>query len=60
MKRPTIYLYNGALLEEDGECALPIPRLFHSVEDAQRFIDSQELDLRVVKAIRKGDFLVAA
>jgi hypothetical protein len=59
VRRETIYLFNGVLLEKDGEPAMRIPRLFQSVSEAQAWIDSQEWDLEVVKGVRKGDVLLS-
>jgi hypothetical protein len=53
----TIYLYNGALLDEDGECAMPIPHLFHSLDDARVWAAEQDLGIRIVKGVRRGDRL---
>jgi hypothetical protein len=60
--REIVYLFNGALLDKDGESAMPIPRLFHSVEEAQKYVDGidpeKEFNLRVVKARRVGVTLI--
>jgi hypothetical protein len=60
MKRETVYLYNGALLDADGECAMAIPHLFASVREAQEWIDDREMTVLVVRGKRQGDSLVAA
>jgi hypothetical protein len=60
MNREKVYLFSGCLLDEDGEPSMPIPHLFHNVAEAQKWLDIHEWDLEVVKAIRKGDVLVAA
>lgn len=59
--REVIFLYNGALLDEDGNSAVAIPRLFHSnVVAAQIWIDQQGYDARVVRGQRVGDKLIEA
>jgi len=54
-----IFLYNGALMDEDGDTdEFRIPHLFHSVSEAQVWIDSRELEYRVVAGTRVGDRLI--
>jgi hypothetical protein len=60
MDRETVYLYNGALLDERGDAAMSIPHLFSSVGEAQEWIDEKEMTVRVVKGVRKGDAIVDA
>jgi len=53
----TIYLYKGALLQENGECALPIPRLFTSLSDARAWARQEGFTIRIVLGVRTGDRL---
>lgn len=60
MEWEIFYLYNGTLLDEDGNCAIAIPRLFHSVEDAETWLEEEDIRANVVPGKRKGDRMVPA
>lgn len=60
MDWPTLFLYNGFLMDEDGEQAIRFAPAFRSVEDAEAYLVDQDIRGNVVAGTRKGDRIIPA
>lgn len=59
MDWPILFLYNGVLMDEDGECATRFAPIFSSVEQAEKWLVDNDVRGNVLAGRRRGDHIIA-
>lgn len=60
MDWPNLFLYNGFLMEADGECLHGQPKQFYTIAEAEAWLESADIRGSVQFGKRRGDLLVPA